>query len=101
MSNGLTFEIFYTILRIFHHCFVNSKWPLQNFKEISSKLTDKSAEIMRSWFNVTLVIFTYFHICEYRYTQLIQRGCRAAYILSQRATVRAAPYIATYFTMKI
>ena len=50
MSNGLTFEILNIILRIFYRCWdLNKKWPLQNFKEIGSELTEKSPKIMRSW----------------------------------------------------
>ena len=50
MSNGLTFEIRYIILRNFQGCWdLNRKWPLQNFKKIGSELTEKSPKIMRSW----------------------------------------------------
>ena len=60
MANGLTFKILNIILRIFHHCSdFDRKWPVQNFKEIGSKLTEKSLKIMRSWliiFNLTASI---------------------------------------------
>ena len=57
MANGLTFEILNFILLNFYPCsdFIR-KWPLQNFREIGSKLTEKSPKIMRSWliiFNLT------------------------------------------------
>ena len=41
MSNGLTFEVFNMILRFLYRCEdMTWKWPVQNFKEIGSELTD-------------------------------------------------------------
>ena len=61
MSNGLTFEI-RLISRNLEACKdLNRKWPLQNFKKIGSKLTEKSPKIMRSWliiFNLTASIMS-------------------------------------------
>ena len=58
MSNGLTFEIFNIILRFFHRCEdMTWKWPVQNFKEIGSELTDKSTKNMRYRFTKIIVSF--------------------------------------------
>ena len=62
MSNGLTFEIRYIILRYFQGCWDSfEKQCLQNFMKICLELTEKSTKNMRSWlitFNVTLGIIT-------------------------------------------
>ena len=58
MANGLTFEILTLILRVFYPCkFFNRKWPLQNFKEIGPKLTEKLPKIMRSMAWPWLILF--------------------------------------------
>ena len=58
MANGLTFEIvnLNMILLIFYCQDFNKKKPLQNFKEIDSKLTEKLPKIMQSW----LIIFNFY-----------------------------------------
>ena len=58
MSNGLTFEIFNIILRFHYRCEdMTWKWPVQNFKEIGSELTDKSTKNMRYRFTKIIVSF--------------------------------------------
>ena len=59
MSNSLTFEIFNIILRFLYRCEdMTWKWPVQNFKEVGSELTDKSTKNMRYRFTKIIVSYS-------------------------------------------